>query len=112
MTEVADELDLAPEQAEALQALVSTLSPAQTLAVARLLLARFEAQALREGRFEFIEEKAAAATGLTVLYGSHSGHSAGIAKALVERARAKGWAVNLANMADYARGNLNVATGL
>jgi sulfite reductase (NADPH) flavoprotein alpha-component len=106
MTEAVDDLDLAPPQAEALRELAATLSPAQTLAVARLLLTRFEGQALREGRFEFAENEPAAPTGLTVLYGSHSGHSAGVARALADRARAKGWAVNLADMADYARGSL------
>jgi sulfite reductase (NADPH) flavoprotein alpha-component len=99
---------LDPEHLAALEAFAEPLSPAQTLLAAQWLLSRFDAAALAEERFEFAATATAGAApaGLTVLYGSHSGHSAAIAKALMRKAHERGWAVTLANMAEYARGNL------
>jgi sulfite reductase (NADPH) flavoprotein alpha-component len=98
---------LNPDQRRALSTLLAALSPGQTLLIARWLLARFDAAALAEDRLE------AAATGdrssqpgLTVLYGTHSGHSASIARQLANTARQQGWSVKLSDMAEYARGAL------
>jgi len=105
-----DETDLtalSPEQRDALDALLATLSPGQSLLVARWVLARFDAAALAEDRLERASGLTAPSPqGLTVLYGSHSGHSAGIARQLATAARQRGWAVKLADMADYSRGTL------
>lgn len=108
--QLTDDTELAalnPEQRQALSTLLSALSPGQSLLVARWLLARFDAAALAEDRLE------AAATshrtsqpGLTVLYGTHSGHSASIARQLANAARQKGWSVKLSDMAEYSRGAL------
>jgi sulfite reductase (NADPH) flavoprotein alpha-component len=102
------ELDaLSPDQRAALDALAGSLSPGQGLLVARWLLARFDAVALAEDRLDVVAGVVKPRPqGLTVLYGSHSGHSASIAQQLASKARKQGWAVKVADMAEYARGNL------
>lgn len=100
-------IGLSPGQFDSLRALGETLSPGQSVIAARWLLARLDTSALSEDRLvQTHDTEASAATGLTVLYGSHSGHSAAIAKDLASQARNKGWTVVLSNMADYSRGSL------
>ncbi len=107
---LSDETELgamSPEQRDALDALASSLSPGQGLLVARWLLARFDALALAEDRLDVVAGVVKPQPqGLTVLYGSHSGHSASIAQQLASKARKQGWAVKVADMAEYARGTL------
>lgn len=97
---------LTSEQLETLRALAESLSPGQSVLAVRWLLSRLDESALLEDRLESAESSEGAAACLTILYGSHSGHSASIAKALANRAKEKGWSVTLANMADYSRGSL------
>lgn len=90
------------------------LSPGQSLLLARMLLERFDPAALAESRLEL--PGTAASTGsreqLTILYGTHSGHCASIARWLASKAKAKGWACEVADMADYAKGQLKRETRL
>jgi sulfite reductase (NADPH) flavoprotein alpha-component len=100
----ADESGLSPEQLDALGVLAGTLSPAQHLLAVRWLLGRFDAGALLEERFETgAVETTDVEGGLTILYGSQTGHAASVAKGLATRAQAKGWSVTLSNLADVSR---------
>lgn len=98
---------LSPAQLDALCSLAESLSPGQSLLAARWLLARLDSAALAEDRLATAAAaEAGPSAGLTILYGSHSGHSAAIAKSLAKRAQEQGWQVTLANMADYSRSSL------
>lgn len=98
---------LSPEQLDALRSLADTLSPGQSLLAAQWLLGRLDPAALAQDRLvSLASADAPQSAGLTILYGSHSGHSAAIAKAFAKRAQERGWQVTLANMADYSRSNL------
>lgn len=98
---------LDPDTVHRLEALAAGLSRGQTLLVARWFLERFDSTALATDRFELkASEHAGAKTGLCILYGTHSGHSASIAKLVAGKAKARGWSVTVNNLSDYPRGNL------
>jgi sulfite reductase (NADPH) flavoprotein alpha-component len=102
--------ELPPEARQGLESLAALLSPRDKLVAARLLLADIDAGALPVEASAVAPAPAARA--LTVLYGSHSGHSAGIARQLASLARARGFPVELHDMADFPRGNLRRVTTL
>lgn len=107
-------IGLAPETIASLEALAATLSPGQTLQAARWLLGRFDESALAASRLELSAQPGAAQAreGVTVLYGTHSGHSASIAKQLASKIKARGWSVVVTNMADYSKNSLKRETHL
>jgi sulfite reductase (NADPH) flavoprotein alpha-component len=88
---------LTPEHAKQLDALIGTLSPEEALWISGYLasFARHGAQAA--GR----AAKKAVPSPLLILYGSETGHSAALGRRAEEKARARGLAVRLMDMADF-----------
>jgi sulfite reductase (NADPH) flavoprotein alpha-component len=111
----ADESGLTPEQIEGLSSLAASLTPGQCVLAARWLLGRLETGALTSDQLEVeVAEAPVPSQGgeLTIFYGSHTGHAAGVAKSLAASATAKGWKVTLSNLADVARGDFKLLRNL
>jgi sulfite reductase (NADPH) flavoprotein alpha-component len=99
------------DQLERLSGLATSLKPGQALWIsgyfagidyaARALRGEAAVLPLPGGELPSLAPAAAPARTLTILYGSETGNSTGLAKALAEAARTKGLEPVLADMADY-----------
>ncbi|MCS3903212.1 sulfite reductase (NADPH) flavoprotein alpha-component [Methylohalomonas lacus] len=91
---------LTAEQLQQLNHLVQTLSPQQAAWVSGYLAG------LQQSGSGAADTAAANAPTLTVLYGSETGNSEEVARQLGERATAQGFAVQIADMAEYKHNRL------
>ncbi len=90
---------LSQEQVQKLQGLVAELNPIQQAWVSGYLAANANTAAL--GGVVGAAPSAGEAAALTILYGSQTGNSKGVATKLKEQAESRGLAVKLVSMADY-----------
>ncbi|MFY8329044.1 assimilatory sulfite reductase (NADPH) flavoprotein subunit [Pseudoalteromonas sp. ZZD1] len=90
---------LSQEQVQKLQGLVAELNPIQQAWVSGYLAANANTAAL--GGAVGAAPSAGEAAALTILYGSQTGNSKGVATKLKEQAESRGLAVKLVSMADY-----------
>ncbi|MBB1367945.1 assimilatory sulfite reductase (NADPH) flavoprotein subunit [Pseudoalteromonas sp. SR44-5] len=90
---------LSQEQVQKLQGLVAELNPIQQAWVSGYLAANANTAAL--GGVVGAAPSAGDAAALTILYGSQTGNSKGVATKLKEQAESRGLAVKLVSMADY-----------
>jgi len=90
---------LSQEQVQKLQGLVAELNPIQQAWVSGYLAANANTAAL--GGVVGAAPSAGEAAALTILYGSQTGNSKGVATKLKEQAEPRGLAVKLVTMADY-----------
>jgi sulfite reductase (NADPH) flavoprotein alpha-component len=90
---------LSQEQVQKLQGLVAELNPIQQAWVSGYLAANANTAAL--GGVAGAAPSAGEAAALTILYGSQTGNSKGVATKLKEQAESRGLAVKLVSMADY-----------
>lgn len=90
---------LSQEQVQKLQGLVAELNPIQQAWVSGYLAANANTAAL--GGVVGAAPSVGDAAALTILYGSQTGNSKGVATKLKEQAESRGLAVKLVSMADY-----------
>ncbi|CAM4205982.1 assimilatory sulfite reductase (NADPH) flavoprotein subunit [Pseudoalteromonas ostreae] len=90
---------LSQEQVQKLQGLVAELNPIQQAWVSGYLAANANTTAL--GGVVGAAPSAGDAAALTILYGSQTGNSKGVATKLKEQAESRGLAVKLVSMSDY-----------
>lgn len=101
---VAQASPLSEQQLQQLQGLVSQLNPIQQAWVSGYLAA--SAQLAGGTLPQQPAASAAPAATLTILYGSQTGNARHVAEQLAAQAKAKQWAVNLLDMADYKANQL------
>lgn len=91
---------LSQPQLDKLKQLTAELTAVQLAWVSGYLAATANVSGSAINATASVAETQAAQT-LTILYGSQTGNSRGIAKALAEKAKAQGYSVNLASMGEY-----------
>ncbi len=98
---------LDPDTQATLEQLKTQLSPGQLLLCARALLDWLAPEALLSNELSVAVEPAPRdQNGLTILFASHTGHSASIAKRLGERLRDRGHVCDIHDLATFPRASL------